>query len=82
MACEARHALSGSRSGRVPCAHARPAPVLPSLCAFVVLRALCGEKTLAVLRALARPKSAPICEICVAPTLAVFVYLRGSSCSS
>ena len=35
MACEARHAPTGPRAGRVPCAHARPAPTPPfvSLCA-------------------------------------------------
>ena len=56
MACEARHAPSGSRAGRAPCAHARPAlcavpsPLCPlaveglSLRACtVVLRVLCDK---------------------------------------
>ena len=52
MACEARHALSGLRAGRVPCAHARPAPAPPFMPlhnlqlfwqSFVVLRGLCDS---------------------------------------
>ena len=35
VACEARHALTGPRAGRVPCAHARPAPASTSFESFV-----------------------------------------------
>ena len=36
--------LQAPRVVRAPCAHVRPAPVQPSLCVFVVLRALCGYR--------------------------------------
>ena len=32
VACEARHAPTGLRAGRAPCAHARPAPCVAYLC--------------------------------------------------
>ena len=36
MACEARHAPSGPRAGRAPCAHARPAPCVAPFVSLAV----------------------------------------------
>ena len=45
VACEARHAPSGPRAGRVPCAHARPAPRrLPLSLLFVSFMSLVISK--------------------------------------
>ena len=83
MACEARHAPTGPRAGRAPCAHARPAPCVVLFVSFVVLCVFCGKSTLAVLSAVVDPKSAPIYEICGphSGSPSPFVFLRGSSCT-
>ena len=64
VACEARHAPTGPRAGRALYAHARPAPCVVCLC---VLCVLCDKNILAVLPAVAGPKSAKICGICGSP---------------
>ena len=83
MACEARHAPSGPRAGRAPCAHARPAPCVVLFVSLAVeglsLRActvsfVISKDTLAVLRALARRP--PLCPSVLSVLLCVLRNLR------
>ena len=77
MACEARHAPQAPGPDvRLARTHGPP-PVLPTFAYIVALCALCGENTLAVLPAVAGPKSALICGICGSPTLAVLPAAAG-----